>query len=787
MQPTIGIKDLNFWKANLGLLPVPLFLEANTPSKFIMLNGSYGNFCLDFSEKNGNERNTAWSSNVDHYVNISPDKVSVQRWDKYSPTTYSINSVKDKIHDFYTFLQKDKAESNLNIVSFSLNVFRQLRAILRDENGNNTVNAFLFLLAYDAENCSNRKDLDLKKWSLNLNSSEIVNSIRDRDWESIIEMLHQGLPTIDLIPNSNLILRHAAGSLFQEAHFETNYPVEYQITLEGFLPSYGAGLKKISPSSSHYTPTSIVRTIVEEILSKHETLPKKLKILDPACGSGEFLREIIRQLSIKNYKGEITVIGWDISQSAIDMAKFILAFEKIQSSATLKIDIINQNALAEDTSWPTDIDIILMNPPFISWELLKKDEREILEKGLGKMFEGKPNLASAFLWKAFKTIKKDGYLGLILPSSILEGDSYYKLRKELEANLSVILLGKLGSLNLFSNALVDASIFISKKGEINEKPINLWCDYNVESSSKALRSLRISKLTKSNQPVFDSSFSIFNNAALGKDEHWIPVSYKSWKVLESVKKCRKVKELFEIKQGVRTGMNAAFLVEKKYVLNLKKEERVFFRPAITNESINQGKLSDEIYIFYPYGDGISEINNEKTLEKYVPAYFKDYIKPNSVQLKSRARRTPDNWWKLSEHRAWQVVKSPKIITKEFGKAGSLAYDKKGNFVVERGHVWLPRDMNKWLANENIGYGYVAVFSMSIIDDLLNALSKQIGGGQWYLASKFIDHMPIPDLFDKRFDVALLDELAYFGLALSKGETIDFNRLNHLTQQTFKRY
>jgi hypothetical protein len=91
-----------------------------------------------------------------------------------------------------------------------------------------------------------------------------------------------------------------------------------------------------------------------------------------------------------------------------------------------------------------------------------------------------------------------------------------------------------------------------------ELPVNLWCDYNKESSSTALRSLRISRAKKISQPIYDSSYSIFKNKLLGKNDRWIPVSYKSWQILESISGCVKVKELFEVKQGIRTGMNSAF-------------------------------------------------------------------------------------------------------------------------------------------------------------------------------------------------------------------------------------
>ena len=784
MKNNFNINEIEYWQRNLGLLPVPLFHTKKESQQFVMLNGGMGNFCLDLSSETGKERSDAWSSNVDHYLRLNNDKVSVYRWDKFSPEHYSFQSVSSRIHEFYGYLKKDTAESNLNIISFSLNIFRQLRLLLRDEAGVNSIEAFLVLLACQAENNKAIKEIEIDRWSLSKQSVKIASSIRKGDWEALLSSFSSGHHNLTLLPNTNLVLRHAAGSLFQEANFEAAYPLEYQMSFEGLLGGTRKASKGKTPSSSHYTPTSIVRTIVEEILNRYTVFPKKLKVFDPACGSGEFLRETIRQLTIKGYKGKLEIIGWDISSIATNMAKFILAFEKSQTNINIDLEIITQDALSDDAKWKTDYDIILMNPPFVSWELLTRDNKAIVEKTLGKVFDKKPNYASAFLWKALNSVSAEGFLGLILPSSIFDADSHLGLRKEIGDRVSTILLGKLGSLSLFSNALVDASIFVCTKKKTQEVPINLWCDYNIDSSSNALRELRILRSSKTIQPVSNPNFSLFKNSRLGKNDNWTPVSYQSWKVYESVKGLKTVSDLFSVMQGVRTGMNSVFLVDKTYYSKLPKEEKKFFRPAVTNETLFKGRLTDEVYLFYPYGD-LPEISNEKDLIKHVNTFYLDRLKPNAVALKNRARRKADNWWKLSEHRAWQVKKQPRLVSKEFGESGSLAFDKKGSFVVERGHCWIPIDQELFLQNEDIGFGYITVFSMPIINDLLNALSKQIGGGQWYLASKYVNKMPIPDLFSSKFDKKLLVELSDIGRLLSRGIEVDQAQINDLTQSTFK--
>lgn len=81
-------------------------------------------------------------------------------------------------------------------------------------------------------------------------------------------------------------------------------------------------------SSIHYTPPFLSRTIVENSLRNLNLQTENLKILDPACGSSEFLVEVLKQLIELNYKGKVEILGWDISETAINTSRFLLTYEK---------------------------------------------------------------------------------------------------------------------------------------------------------------------------------------------------------------------------------------------------------------------------------------------------------------------------------------------------------------------------------------------------------------------------------------------------------------------------
>lgn len=790
MRSTLKISNINFWPKILGLLPIPLFHKSKKQNQYVLLNGPKGNFCVDFDDEIEvkTARYRAWSSNVNHYVQINKNKVCVSRWDRMQKEEYSIASVVDKVDKFYEYLLKDQSPTESSIIAFSIQIFRKLRAILQDQKGYNTLNSFLILLACHAKQVD-RKKIDITKWSLSEETMSSALTISEGDWQALNEELRRGIPALDLIPDLSLLLRHTSGTLFQEAHFETLFTEQYQLRLDGFLPAPSTLINKTNYSGVHYTPTSLVRVIVEEAILGLGDLSKlsNVRVLDPACGSGEFLKEFLRQLKETNFAGNVELFGYDISQTAVNITNFILAFEKQLWMSNLSYTIETKNALLEASLWPDSVDIILMNPPFISWESMNKDNRDIVNQVLGSIFDKKPNSASAFLWKAVSRLKAGGIIGTVLPTSIFDADSYNKIRKYLNDILSVLLIGKLGSHHIFSNALVDASIFIAKKTKSTKNEIvTLWCDYKLESSSAAFRSLRKFRKTRSTIfPINENNFSLYLNSSLSVNNNWTPISYSSWQLLSKLNHLKKAKDLFEIKQGVRTGLNSVFLVEKKYFRSLSKKEKIYFRPAVTNDSIQDSHLSDIIYIFYPAGDNLKRMKNTADLKKYVPTYYSDYLKPNYDKLLNRARKNKDNWWQLSEHRAWQIKSQPKLISTEFGTSGSFVYDKNGDYVVERGHAWFPKYRGK-LHNdiEEISYAYVAIFAMDIIDKLLNAISKQIGGGQWYLSSKYIYNLPMPDLFSGTIDQKLFEDLKNIGICLSTGKNIDRPYLNSLDKYLF---
>ncbi|MCH6234707.1 N-6 DNA methylase [Cognataquiflexum rubidum] len=724
-----NLKNILFWRQTYGLLP--LHLKKANEERFLMLNGGYGDFCLQTFEGGDSDlfKEYSWSSNTKNYLVVNDENILIVNWLENRSELVSMNAVEQNLSKFYKYLLSKSYRTHNDAVPFIIDIFRQLRNETTEKQNPSKALSVLFQLLISIENNDlnriSNKFLDFEK------------AVLPSNFEYYRSKLCSGVKSIR--PNLDLILRHSSGILFQEAHKEVVY-FDLQRDLFGGVSST-LTTKKDSYSSIHYTPPYLARSIVENTLKEINLSKEHLKILDPSCGSSEFLIEVLKQLKYLKYNGKITILGYDSSISAIETSKFLLHYEnQTQWNGELVFDIKHvEDSLSTD--WGNNNDLILMNPPFVSWEQLKnKDSRDLVKTVLGDSFiKGKPNQASAFFYKATESLNENGVLGCVLPSSIFTFDSYFKIRNETKEKIDLILLGKLGNF-VFEDALTDISIFIGKKPHGSTYPKVLWTKNEKGIVSEALRELR--KLQINNEIAkIDSNYNIFTPTIFPffKD-NWKLISNKEELFIRELEiyvtdnKLTRLAEVFSVKQGLRQGYRDVFKIPKsEYKLEENKE---LFRPVVDNSAIKNGVLKDISYIWYPYNKEGSIFKNELELENI--NFFTQKIKPLEKILKSRAGIS--EWWGHTRPRNWQFEQGIKLVSTEFGSSNSFAFDKTGKFVVERGNAWIPKKKFEL----DYYYFYLAIFSSSVFNDLLTIYSKPILSG-FYLGQVYTKEIPIPDV------------------------------------------
>lgn len=737
------LRDIDTWRVELGLLPVPLVPHLPEADRFVLLNGPRGNFCLALSPHGEplEGRSQAWSANVGHFVSIDEKQVAVQRWDQDPGTIqyHGLESVQRNLTAFHSELERLSPSTDLSIVSHSLRVFRSLRASLgSDVQGGHALEGFLYLLA-SAADAVDRGKVTMQAWGLSERANDVVGLLDDGVWTALRDELERGLPIHRLQPDFRIVLHHASGPLFQEAHYLAQFP--YQ---EPTLPGLGIIPQpvRVGPETEgvglFFTPPALARTLVEEALAVHPRAGNRVRVFDPACGSGEFLREALRQLRLGGFGGEVDILGWDISEAACAMARFQLAWEA-RGSADVHWLVEQRDAM--NATWP-DADIILMNPPFLSVRNLDAAQKERIHAVLGRLARGRHELASAFVWKAAQQVAPGGVLAAVVPASFLEGESFAPVRGALAEALSTHLVARLGNQELFQQARVDTALYVGCRGGGPRVATAVWADHRLSSSSAALRMLRrLRALGHPVDPVTGDGFSIFPNPEIGRDEGgWAPRPFHEWSLRRRASNLPRVEECFDVRQGALTGYNRAFIVPRSYWEALPKSERLFFRPAVLNESIVAGQLLRKAFVFFPYGS--YRLSSERRVRERVPNFYRDRLEPHEAELKGRELPGKTKWWELTRQRIWQIDSATKLVSTYFGKAGSFAWDETGEFVVVQGYAWRPKGQ---VPGRDLWLAYLALLNSDLFEALLSATSDNVGGGQWNLSIRYVKHMPVPRL------------------------------------------
>jgi len=194
-----------------------------------------------------------------------------------------------------------------------------------------------------------------------------------------------------------------------------------------------------------YTPANIVKRMVLDLKSNLKSLTNKDLLIDPACGTGVFLIEIIAQLKdiftpeqLINYVKK-NIYAYDVNPFAVVVTKINIAYVMINTFPDKKNEILefatNKNILS-NIKWKNTITekegnvykIILGNPPY--FKLNNKMIREI--KGYEDILYGQPNIYSFFMYWAIQHLQQKGTMSFIVPQSIRSGLYFKNLRAKMK-------------------------------------------------------------------------------------------------------------------------------------------------------------------------------------------------------------------------------------------------------------------------------------------------------------------------------------------------------------------
>lgn len=764
----------NDWSQHFGLAISPMFSgEAieQPGSHYVLLNGGDGSFGLSESVEQFDPIDAAswaWSSDLPHHVIVTPKTVRVIRWDNADATlTYSLDSVNNNLDKFYRYLCSDRLRSNRTVVERLVYLFGRIRSIVYHSHlpDHRSIDAYISVLGhlvFGSEAIVSPESYglpsDVKEITAKIQGSQLTNTLADISYAS------GALSALRLYPT--LAIRHAGGQIFQEAHFDLVRASPPDMF--GYLGTATTVLN--TRGGTYFTPPALARSLADYTLLQISDLRHREQIVvsDPACGSGALLHEVLRALRRLNFTGKLTILGSDISEAAITMARFTLHAAlrdwRPEGGAVVKLTV--EDSL-ERSSLPS-ADVIIMNPPFVSRIGQTREQKAQLTKIVGRAAASRGDYCMAFVTRAVEALSEGGVMGSFFPANLLSHEGLRSWRSELTAAGDVRLLATIGDFGMFLHAFVRVACVVIQKTRTRETEFTAVVTENDPgATAAALRGLRKLRGQVPMLPSEGEGWRIFSGGAefLRLSGNWRVLTPKERGIVEALRASSvpRANKLFQIAQGVQTGHRRVFLLSEEEHRKLPARERRYFIRALRTDSIVAGRVVKEYYLFFPHSREGPLFQNEQELRGEVGEFYERVLKPNKEQLMRRAairRAGRTDWWGLMHPRQTSFHKGPRIISKAFGGTGSFVLDEEATYVAATAHVWLPREgavgaEAVWDEDNEIGRmvmrAYTAILNSSVFVRLVSFQSNVLAGGQYDLGRRFVGEVALPDLWEKVSD------------------------------------
>lgn len=311
-----------------------------------------------------------------------------------------------------------------------------------------------------------------------------------------------------------------------------------------------------------YTPPWLVDYCVD--LAWTDGAPRRL--LDPACGSGNFLIGAIKHARLELAESDLlefakqSLYGYDIDGCAASLARFsvLLALaaelrrpdDVVEISKSLNANIRVTDSLVE-TSSLHHFDIVIGNPPYLSFgarnqPVLPESSSRYLRATYEASSEYKIRLHSVFQQIAIDLIGPKGNVVLLVPDAFLNGAYYKKLRRYITENSQIVTLCELPE-STFTDAVVGK-----------------WCvaHYRKPADNRAVT------LHRANTVAGERSFETYKlklDQLVSADKHRFQLVFRDddLEILESLSQCAPLSKFIRGHTGMRSRNGQQTIVAER--------------------------------------------------------------------------------------------------------------------------------------------------------------------------------------------------------------------------------
>ena len=546
-------------------------------------------------------------------------------------------------------------------------------------------------------------------------------------------------------------------------------------------------LESRKKSGSERTPDEIIKYMLD-IIGYDSAVSDSKTIVDPACGTGTFIKQILDRFidglylngAISTYKERLLehklIRAYDTKPSNVFVTKIVIISSLVKRNLICEmkdvLDMVRKLPVyCQDFLYVEDhADYIIGNPPYIRLQNMSIEYRNFIKNKFVSA-TGRFDIFTCFLEKSDKLLSENGKMCLITSNKYLTANYGKGIREYLSQTGHVRKLVDLYDTKFFGAAVLPAIIMCE-----NRKSDNVDVDYigiKTTEQNTQFECLKANELFEyiEKKLTCGKSFILYGDESkqafeVSRSKVKIPMDGKTWNFsarddnlikekMDELKLCSLV-DIFDICVGVKTTADTVFVqpMTSSFVYEREFEDSVIY-PLIQSFNVNKwniswGESSKDRYILYPH----REIEGKMVaipLEEIPKAaeYFEEcseVLKKRSYLIKSKNRKWYECWvpQKLSK------FQQTKIITRDIVSRNSFALDESGR-ICQGNTFFLTRKpsvfMSEYLGlNEHQYYCFMlGVLNSKAMEYYQKMISGCLYSQKYRYTTSNLNRWPIPEI------------------------------------------
>ncbi len=443
------------------------------------------------------------------------------------------------------------------------------------------------------------------------------------------------------------------------------------------------------------------------------------RLLEPSCGSGDFVIPAIRRLLKDNPKAkakelsnciravEVGRIAFNTLSTRVDQELAKYGFSLKDRQTLLGTWLLHADFLTQPFSH--FFTHVVGNPPYLRIEALPKPLM-LRYRSLFRTMYDRADIYVAFFEKGLSLLEPDGQLGYICADRWTKNRYGGPLREMIAGSFHVELYADFTGVDAFHGKVTAyPAVTIIRRGKGSHTRIlnkdNIHCDVLAELSDVILNDKKDHRIKHS---------STFMNG----DAPWLLSNLSRRQIIQSLETSFPMIE----EAGCRVGIGVATGADKVFIgsdkdLDVEDERKL---PLLTRKDLKDSHIKwNGKYVLNPYDDDQPQLVNPDDYPR-----FKAYIESHRDQIEVRhvARKSPNSWFKTIDRIYPALTAKPKLVIPDIQGETQVAYDS-GNFYPHHNLYFVLSDA--WdlsalqtVLRSGLAKAFVATYSLRMRGDCL---------------------------------------------------------------------